>query len=94
MEQDVARALANFQQQLNQLRSALGVNTADEAETEVQELRTAVEGLANGFAEFLSAFNGTAPATPQDAALALVHVQDTVSALVAWAAPQGFVTPH
>ena len=45
MDQDVAAALADIRQQLGQLRSALGVNTADQAEAEVQELKVTVGAL-------------------------------------------------
>lgn len=46
MDQDVAKALADLRQQLNQLRSALGVQGPDEAEAEVTRLRSTVTALA------------------------------------------------
>lgn len=45
MDQDVAAALAGIRYQLSQLRSALGVQNADEAEAEVADLKSSVTTL-------------------------------------------------
>ena len=45
MDQDVAQAFAEIRQQLAQLRSALGVQTPDQAEAEVMGLKQQVAAL-------------------------------------------------